>query len=133
MRAIEAGHVYLVQNVDGSGTQRIEFVRRRDSEARLLPADDRSEGILGQELLRVLIDRTLYLNAEAPCAENVAILGALRTALQQYEIRAARRTVEKLPMPELQDVCPSCQHVLCLCPTRKGQKDIDLAGGRGAP
>jgi hypothetical protein len=128
---IEPGHVYDVQNVDGDGTQRIRFVRRRDDEAVMLRHDDRTEGILGQELLRVLIDRTLYLNAEAPCSENVAIVESLRAALKAYESRAARRTIEKHPMPERADVCEVCQHVLC---THRGYgksvKDIDLAGRR---
>jgi hypothetical protein len=131
MEVVEAGHVYDVQNVDGDGTQRLQFVRRRDDEAVLLPADERGEGILGQELLRVLIDRTLYLNAEAPCTENVVILESLRTALQQYEIRAARRTIEKHPMIERMDVCEECQHALCVHRGfGKPTKDIDLAGRR---
>lgn len=113
MLVVEEGHVYEVHNVDGDGTQRIEFVRRRDGEARLLSLEHRSEGILSQELIRVLINRTLYLNAEAPCNENVVILDALRTALRAYESRAARRTIEKQPMPERSPVCPICHHMLC--------------------
>jgi hypothetical protein len=134
VNVVVSGHVYDVQNVDGDGTQRIAFVLRRDPEARVLPAGERDEGILSQELLRVLIDRTLYLNAEAPCAENGEIVDALRRCLRLYESRAARRTIEKLPMPELQDVCEECQHVLCLHRGEgRGVKDIDLAGraGRG--
>lgn len=131
MKVIEPGHVYEVQNVDGPGTQRIEFVRRRDDEASMLPKDARREGILTQELLRVAIDRTLYLNAEAPCPENVEIVNALRHALGLYESRAARRTVEKHAMIERADVCEICQHMLC---THRGEgrgvKDIDLAGRR---
>jgi hypothetical protein len=123
MKVIEPGHRYEVHNVDGDGMQRIEFVRRRGDDGRLILADapigltelpfQECEGILGQELLRVLIDRTLYLNAEVPCAENVAILDHLRGALRLYEARAARRTIEKLPMPEKADACPICHHILC--------------------
>jgi len=74
---------------------------------------DEHEGILGQELLRVLIDRTLYLNAEVPCPENIAIIDRLRECLRLYESRASRRTIEKMPMPEKMDVCPVCHHILC--------------------
>lgn len=131
MNVLEPGHVYEVVNVDGDDVQEIRFVRRRDDEARLLPQDDRDEGILSQELLRVLIDRTLYLNAEAPCPENVLIVHQLRGALVEYESRAARRTIEKLPMPERQDVCEICQHILCDHRGEgRGVKDIDLAGRR---
>ena len=131
MIVVEEGHVYDVQNVDGNGTQRIEFVRRRGDEATLLPEKERHEGILTQELLRVCIDRTLYLNAEAPCPENVTIVNNLRECLALYESRAARRTIEKHPMIERMDVCEICQHALC---SHRGfgkdVKEIDLAGGR---
>jgi hypothetical protein len=131
MRVIEAGHVYEVQDVDGIGVQEIRFVRRRDDEGVLLPSEERQQGILTQELLRVCIDRTLYLNAEAPCPENVVIIDSLRRALVEFESRAARRTIEKQPMIERTNVCEICQHVFC---THTGYgkpvKDIDLAGGR---
>jgi hypothetical protein len=131
MKVIEAGHVYEVQNVDGDGTQTIRFVRRRDDEATMLPTMARQEGVLTQELLRVCIDRTLYLNAEAPCPENVVIVDCLRTALREYEARAARRTIEKHPMPERMNVCEECQHALC---SHRGfdkpTKEIDMAGRR---
>lgn len=131
MRVVEPGHVYLLRNVDGDGEQEIRFVRRRGDEATLLPQDEREQGILTQELLRVAIDRTDYLNAEAPCVENVTIMTALRTALAAYESRAARRTIEKQPMIERTDVCEECQHVLCdHRGYGKAVKDIDLAGGR---
>ena len=45
MKVIEPGHVYEVENVDGKGTQRIQFVHRRDSTAELLPDKERKEGI----------------------------------------------------------------------------------------
>lgn len=111
MRIIESGHVYEVENADGPGTQRIEFVRRRDDLGE--PTNQRRPGILTQELLRVCIDRTLYLYAEAPCDEDTEIIEALRVALTRYETRAARRTIEKLSKPEDADVCPVCQHMLC--------------------
>jgi hypothetical protein len=113
MRIEDPGHIYFVQNVDGSGEQRIRFVRRRDSNAELLKTDSREEGILAQELVRVLIDRTLYLNAEAPCVENVSIVNDLRNVLVNFEARAARRTIEKKSMPERATVCRTCQHILC--------------------
>lgn len=131
MRVVEAGHVYELQNVDGPHSQVVRFVRRRDDEAALLPEDQRSEGVLFQEVTRMLLDRINYLNAEAPCAENVEITECLRRVIQLGEVRAARRTIEKYPMVERVDVCEICQHVLC---THRGYgkavKDIDLAGGR---
>lgn len=117
MRALEPGHVYQVHNVDDPerGVQTIIFVRRRGDDGRLLGDAGRHPGILAQELVRVLIDRTLYLNAEAPCAEDVEAVEKLRDVLRLFEARAARRTIEKLPMPEMTDVCARCHHVLCRC------------------
>lgn len=121
MRVIEPGHVYEVEHVDANDDDRrlnrhstvIRFVRRRDDHGELLPEHDRECGILTQELLRVAIDRTLYLYAEAPCEEDTEILLALRRALVLYESRAARRNIEKLAQPEEQPVCPVCHHIFC--------------------
>lgn len=113
MRVIDQGHIYAVENVGGSGEQTIRFVRRRDELGELLDGSHRSPGILTQELLRVAIDRTLYLYAEAPCDEDTAIIAHLRAALTLYESRASRRTIEKLAKPEAAPVCAICHHVLC--------------------
>lgn len=113
MKVVNPGHLYLVENVDGPGDQQIRFVRRRGRDGKLLAERDSSPGILCQELLRVLIDRVCYLNDEDPCSEDVAIIQGLRNALRLFEARAARRTIEKLSMPELADACPECHHLLC--------------------
>lgn len=115
MKVVSAGHVYEVENIDGEGTQTIRFVRRRGWDAELLPEENREEGIQSQELLRVLIDRTLYLHAEQPWQENVKIVQHLRDALRLYEARAARRSIERLSMPERATNCDTCGHVLCFC------------------
>jgi hypothetical protein len=119
MRVVVAGHVYELHNVDATSeaddSQTIEFVRRRDADGELMPEEDRKPGILCQELLRVLIDRVLYLYAEAPCEEDTEIIEALRLALVRFESRAARRSIEKISKPELAQMCPVCQHLLCRC------------------
>lgn len=115
MKVIEPGHIYEVENVDGDETQRVEFVRRRDADGELLPENFRREGILCQDLIRVLIDRTLYLYAEAPCEEDTEIIESLRHALARFETRASRRSIEKLSRIEVADLCPKCQHILCRC------------------
>lgn len=114
MKVIESGHVYVVEDADGDSTQTIRFVRRRDEIGEPLPKGYRAPGILSQELLRVLIDRTFYLYEEAPCDEDTQIIEKLRECLQLYESRAARRTIEKLSKPEEAEVCPLCHHILCL-------------------
>lgn len=113
MNVRDAGHIYEVENSDGPGFQEIRFVRRRDGVGELLDHAQREPGILSQELLRVLIDRTLYLFAEAPCDEDTVIVEKLRDCLRLYESRAARRHIEKLSKPEKAPVCPTCGHMLC--------------------
>jgi hypothetical protein len=115
VRVVEPGHVYELEEVDVRGpkyTQKLYFVRRRDERGELLSQS--SPGILTQELLRVAIDRTLYLYAEAPCDEDTKILEHLRAALALYESRAARRTIEKLSKVEAARPCGKCGHILCL-------------------
>lgn len=117
MRIVEPGHVYAMQNVDEivdlPNEQVVRFVRRRGPTGELLPSAEREPGVLTQELLRVAIDRTLYLYAEAPCDEDTEIVEHLRAALSLYESRAARRQIERLSKPELAEPCPNCGHILC--------------------
>jgi hypothetical protein len=115
MKVIDPGHTYRVENTDGSGTQVIQFVLRRGYDGELLPEDQRKEGIQSQELLRVLIDRTIYLHTENPWSENVKVVQHLRDALRLYEARAARAAIVKLQMPERRDFCKQCGHFLCFC------------------
>lgn len=101
MKIIDPGHRYVVENIDGNGTQIIQFVKRRGTNGGLLPNVEMVEGIQSQELLRVLIDRTIYLHKEQAWHENVDVINHLRDALRLYEIRAAHRLIEKTSMPEL--------------------------------
>lgn len=114
MRVLDDGHIYELENVDGRSTQQLHFVRRRDWRGELLPESVRQPGILTQELLRVAIDRTLYLHAEAPCDEDTRIVEHLRAAFSLFESRASRRAIEKLSRPELATTCPVCGHLACL-------------------
>ena len=96
MKVIEAGHVYAVDTVDSRGLlnpQTIRFLRRSSS---LIQHPYEAEGTNTQELLRVAIDRTKYLDKIQPCSENEDILFCLRHALLLYEARAYRRKVNKV-------------------------------------
>jgi hypothetical protein len=112
MIIMNKGHLYVVKNVDGKGEQQIRFVRRRDKRGEKL--DEAEEGIPSQELLRVLIDRTLYLYAEEPCDEDTKIITKLRECLELYESRAARKTIERIVKIEEEPVCSICGHILCI-------------------
>src|SRR5437868_12480005 len=89
MQVIDPGHEYLAEGVGGHQPQRIAFVKNRG----LKYPGNRGEprgGLLCQELIRVLIDRTSYLNEQGSCAETENALAALRQALAWFEVRAAR-------------------------------------------
>lgn len=73
-----------------------------------------------QELIRILIDRTRYLNAQIPHENNKAIMHHLRAALWLFEDRVAERhgfashdfdfTTEDI---ELEPTCKTCGHIIC--------------------
>lgn len=113
MRILDPGHTYEVQNVDGSGVQIIQFVKRRGPDGELLAEHQRREGIQTQELLRVAINRSIFLNGEQCWHENVDAVNHLRDALRLYESRAAHRALDKLAMPELASACSICHHIFC--------------------
>lgn len=84
MKVLKAGHIYELDHLDGSGKTLIHFVERSYPHK-----EDKTEneGVQSQELLRVLIDRTKYLDKELPHPLNADIIGHLRLALQGYEAR----------------------------------------------
>lgn len=90
MKVIDPGHVYILEAVGELYylEQRIEFVK---NEGPKYPGNvGHHGGVLTQELLRVCIDRTIYLNNQGSCMETELALAAMRQALAWYEVRAAR-------------------------------------------
>jgi len=96
MKVLEPGHVYTVDTIDSLGSlepQTICFLRRSSS---LIQHPYEAEGTNTQELLRVAIDRTKYLDRIQTCSENEDVLFCLKHALFLYEARAYRRKVNKV-------------------------------------
>ncbi len=117
MRTIDPGHEYLLDGVGlGCGEQRVTFVK---NEGDKYPGNiGHHGGVLTQELLRVCIDRTKYLNAQGSCMETEMALAAMRQALAWYEVRAARcrgTYIEGNHAGALDDAttCPTCGHNQC--------------------
>lgn len=116
MKVLDPGHVYVIAEYDGGGTQNLRFMKR---EGPGYPYNEGSHpGTNCQEILRVLIDRVKYLQRQVPCAENEIILGSLRSVLIAFESRAARRHGRELMLPfnqSIEDVksCPRCGHINC--------------------
>lgn len=92
VRIVEPGHIYAVKNRDDNSEQIIKFIRSD------LPGQAGShDGILCQDLLRILMDRVHFLNKQQPCQENQDIYVRLREVLILFETRAMKRKLEKHP------------------------------------
>lgn len=90
MEVIEPGHIYRVDYIDKNSTEShgvITFVNRE-------PGTEH-EGTQSQELLRVLIDRTMHCDNCLRWDWNDKIIYHLRMALIFHEMRALERKVEK--------------------------------------
>lgn len=89
MRVVERGHKYALQN-KLEGEQLLTFFRN-------LPEDGyHHDGVLCQEVLRVLLDRVLELYRQKPCDEDTQIIQKLRDCLILFETRAAREKLIKV-------------------------------------
>lgn len=115
MRTLDPGHAYKLDVYDGDGDCILIFMKRSGSG---YPGNvGRHCGTNCQEVLRALIDRVQYLQAQEACSENDQIIEHLRNSLKLFEVRAARRhglrnllfrgDVEKLK------TCVKCGHVVC--------------------
>lgn len=116
MKVLDPGHEYLAEGVSGAEPQRITFVK---NEGEKYPGNvGFHKGILTQELLRICIDRTAYLNSQGSCLETELALSAMRQALAWYEVRAARCrgthiTGDRADSLDQEPVCSICGHVQC--------------------
>ncbi len=116
MKVIDPGHEYELQALDGGAPQHLVFVKR---EGRNYPGNvGEHPGVLTQEVLRACLDRALYMNAQASCAETDVIIASLRTAIMAFEVRAARCRGVAIELPNLADIdktqtCPTCGHIQC--------------------
>lgn len=118
MRVVDRGHRYLLEGVGHNAKlQELHFVKNIGDK---YPGNEGSphEGIITQEVLRVLIDRTIYLNAQGSCMETELALSAMRQALAWYEVRAARCrgthiNGDHADALDSQLTCPTCGHNQC--------------------
>lgn len=93
MEVIEPGHVYRLSHLEAPTSELLTFIRR-SSKAIQHPSEHPGTNV--QEVLRSLIDRTIYLNSIIDAVENYDAIYYLRMTLLCYEGRAFRRKQEKL-------------------------------------
>lgn len=119
MKVIDPGHVYEVDILDGVAhpafQQAITFVKR---EGAGYPGNiGHHPGTNIQELLRVCIDRLLYLNRQIESVHTAKAAMSIRMALRELEMRAAERHGREWvdpPVPIEQAItCRFCGHVGC--------------------
>lgn len=116
MRIIDPGHLYGLAELDGGHDwhSELQFVKR---EGPMYPGNVGSEpGTTTQEVLRALIDRTKYVNGQEPSRTNESVLGHLRAALWELEMRAADRrgvyvSTSLMGAIEKEPACGACGHI----------------------
>lgn len=120
MKVLDAGHCYELDSLDtqdhgnGRWRQRLQFVKR---EGNGYPGNvGHGPGTTSQEVLRALIDRAVYVNAQIPCWQTRLSIYLLGAVVWLYEHRAAKR--HKRTVPGLHDAvygvtCGKCGHVAC--------------------
>lgn len=117
IKVLDPGHEYLLLGVGVAPSQKITFVKNLGPK---YPGNSGPPhgGIQTQDLLRVCIDRTIYLNDQGSCFETEMALAALRQALAWYEVRAARCMGEHVKADCIEQVerlptCSVCGHIAC--------------------
>lgn len=131
MRARDPGHEYALDCLDAAipTDEILHFVKRVGDKypGNHPPA---RHGTTTQEVLRALIDRTKYVDAQIDRtglvsqdghAHNRHAISGMRRALRALEVRAAEERKDPMavaailqaPEIELMPTCTTCGHVLC--------------------
>lgn len=119
MEVLDPGHRYLLASFDGGEPAPLTFVKRNNPPEKYPGNHDAYPGTSIQEVLRALINRSLYVNNQFPCPETTLTIRLMRQSLKLLEARHARLHGGVLPaVPEAIEVvpvCPACGHIRCYC------------------
>lgn len=122
MQIVEPGHIYDLAWYDGDAQRPFEslliFMKR---EGAGYPGNvGHHPGTNIQDVLRALLDRVKYLDAQIPDVRNTSVVMLLRTAIGLLEERAAERHGRLAtwpPLPylaiEAYPTCAICGHIGC--------------------
>ena len=119
MKVLDPGHEYELAILDDFendlAPQHLRFVKRFGPG---YPGNVNSyAGTNLQEVLRVLIDRVQYLEAQISDPSNGMVIKNLRECILLLELRAADRHGRVLPNTRLdienEPVCKMCGHIAC--------------------
>ena len=89
MESIDVGHKYKLKTIQGNDVV-LQFYKDEKHNGGC-----GCDGVISQEVLRALLDRQKFLDAQKECKQNKKIIKYLRKALIQFEIRHLERLVEK--------------------------------------
>lgn len=125
MKILDPGHVFQLDQLDstpGGAPSILSFVKRVGDHYPGNHAPARP-GPTTQEVLRALIARTKYVDAQIPSRHNERAVGLMREALHELELRAASERGEidayketvfaSILDIELMPTCSTCGHVAC--------------------
>lgn len=87
MEVVDPGHSYILHNL-GGGKQQLEFIKKSNG---CIEHEEERDGVLVQEVLRVLVDRMEYLQTLQPCTETNCVIERLQDSIVLMEERAWRR------------------------------------------
>lgn len=121
MKVIDPGHTYALDVLDGESSTEPEILRFVKREGEGYPGNvGHHPGTNMQEVIRALIDRVKYLNAQIPdWQRNRNVLDHLRQAIYYLEHRAAERhgrpplEVWQMYSIEHYPTCAKCGHIGC--------------------
>lgn len=94
MKIIDPAHIYELQNFEGESTQILKFIKKEPSKNDSTVLETVMNGTTTEEVLDVLIDRTMKLQAKFPCEENEKAIEGLKIARFWFDRRTTRR-IEK--------------------------------------
>ncbi len=113
MRVFDPGHKYKLISIDGDTPQYLTFVKREGDKYPFNIGHYPGTNI--QEICRVLIDRTAYLDSQHYCPENSININLLRQIIYNLEQRAAREHGVTFRPPagniEGKPACKICGHI----------------------
>lgn len=115
MREIDAGHKYILAELDGGLGQMLTFVKR---EGEGYPGNvGHYAGTTMQECLRANIRRALYVNGQIAHPKTESAIAKMRGAILDFEERAAERHGRVLENVrediENEPTCGRCGHIQC--------------------
>lgn len=96
MKVLTPGHKYELANFEANLpelNQRLQFIEKIQTELNPTKLVTINDGTTNEEVLRVLIDRLVYLNNKFSCRENALAITKLEEALMWLEKRTADRKV----------------------------------------